>query len=299
MHEFGYQWSEMLPLTKERALELYDLDVPVLMLHPDNSESVTEEKRQLMEHGGMFGVERSDWNDYLAQKDLVQEQNEVTLILSDEEEHTFSYPFPVKAVDIEETGGDRTAVFKVTDIDLDTAVIEFHNGFHGTDLEKIIAEEYGLEWVESIDYEDGTIIKPEIGENQAEQVADKQEESLQPDTYSIYQLKDGDETRDYRFMDMEFLTNHNMTVDRANYDLVYSGTLAEDMTLNTIYEKFNIDYPADFTGHSLSVSDIVVLHQNVEDTSHYVDSFGFKEVPDFMKEQSLSAEKDKVGYYVI
>ena len=57
------------------------------------------------------------------------------------------------------------------------------------------------------------------------------------------------------------------------------------MTLGDIWERFNIDHPADFKGHSLSVSDIVVLHQNDEDTAHYVDSIGFQQVPEFLQEQ--------------
>ena len=70
-----------------------------------------------------------------------------------------------------------------------------------------------------------------------------------------------------------------------NYDLIYTAPLTPDMTLESIWEKFNIDHPKDFKGHSLSVSDVVVLHQNGQDTAHYVDSFGYKNVPEFLQEQ--------------
>ncbi|WP_330642192.1 YodL domain-containing protein [Hominisplanchenecus murintestinalis] len=108
--------------------------------------------------------------------------------------------------------------------------------------------------------------------------------------YGIYQLKDSAETRDIRFMDMDYLEKEGIPVPRENYTLVYTGELTEGMSLEDIYTKFNIDHPADFTGHSLSVSDVVVLHQDGENTSHYVDSVGYREIPEFTKELSVSAE---------
>ena len=74
-------------------------------------------------------------------------------------------------------------------------------------------------------------------------------------------------------------------VDKANYELVYSAPLAPETSLEDIYTRFNIDHPKDFKGHSLSVSDVVVLHQNGQDTAHYVDSVGFRQVPEFLQEQ--------------
>ena len=114
----------------------------------------------------------------------------------------------------------------------------------------------------------------------------RQAEQEQGDTFSIYQLKRGDETRDLRFEPYDRLQATGHTVDRANYELVYTAPLTKDMTLGDIWEKFNIDHPADFKGHSLSVSDIVVLHQNGENTAHYVDSIGFQQVPEFLQEQA-------------
>ena len=113
----------------------------------------------------------------------------------------------------------------------------------------------------------------------------RQAEQERGDTFSIYQLKRGDETRDLRFEPYDRLQATGHTVDRANYELVYTAPLTKDMTLGGIWEKFNIDHPADFKGHSLSVSDIVVLHQNGENTAHYVDSIGFQQVLEFLQEQ--------------
>ncbi|MCM1236622.1 MAG: YodL domain-containing protein, partial [Ruminococcus flavefaciens] len=79
-------------------------------------------------------------------------------------------------------------------------------------------------------------------------------------------------------------------VSKENYELAYAAELEEGMSLDDIYTKFNIDRPADFTGHSLSVSDVVVLHQDGKNTSHYVDAVGYREVPEFTKELAVSAE---------
>ena len=78
-------------------------------------------------------------------------------------------------------------------------------------------------------------------------------------------------------------------VDRANYELIYSAPLAPGISLEDIWEKFNIDHPKDFKGHSLSISDVVVLHQNGENTAHYVDSAGFQKVPEFLQEKAAAA----------
>ena len=75
------------------------------------------------------------------------------------------------------------------------------------------------------------------------------------------------------------------TVERANYELIYIAPLAPGTSLEDIYTRFNIDHPKDFKGHSLSVSDIVVLHQNGGNTAHYVDSIGFQNVPEFLQEK--------------
>ena len=112
-------------------------------------------------------------------------------------------------------------------------------------------------------------------------------EAPQQDTFSIYQLRSGEETRDYRFEPYERLQAVGLAVERANYDLVYTAPLDEKTTLEDIYRTFNIDHPADFKGHSLSVSDVVVLQRGGQQTAHYCDSFGFQEVPEFMRENPL------------
>ena len=105
------------------------------------------------------------------------------------------------------------------------------------------------------------------------------------DSYGIYQLARGDATRDLHFEPYDRLQAAGHTVERANYELIYTAPLAPGTSLEDIYTRFNIDHPKDFKGHSLSVSDIVVLHQNGGNTAHYVDSIGFQNVPEFLQEK--------------
>ena len=200
MHEYGYSWDEMLPLTKDRASELFREDVSVYQLHADGSETLVEDRAALQGHDGLFGVEKSDWSAYLEYQSMKQE--------------------------LEDSESNREAQLL-----------------------------YGNE-----------------------------------SRFGIYQLKDTEETRDIHFMNMDYLEKEGISVSRENYTLVYTGELKEGMSLEDIYTQFNIDHPADFTGHSLSVSDVVVLHQDGENTSHYVDSVGYREIPEFTKEMEVAAE---------
>ena len=124
--------------------------------------------------------------------------------------------------------------------------------------------------------------------------AKAQEAGQDKDTFSIYQLKRGDETRDFRFEPYDRLQATGHAVDRANYELIYTAPLTPDTSLEDIYTRFNIDHPADFKGHSLSVSDIVVLHRDGRDAAHYVDSIGYREVPEFFKEQGRQLTPDEL-----
>lgn len=111
----------------------------------------------------------------------------------------------------------------------------------------------------------------------------------QGDTFTIYQLKGGPETRDYRFEPYESLQEAGLAVDRQNYDLVYTATLDGKTTLEDIFRTFNLDRPADFSGHSLSVSDIVVLNRGGDTKAYYCDSAGFVDVPSFLEQKIETA----------
>lgn len=204
MHDYGYDWSEMLPLTKDRALELWDDDFPIYLLHVDGSETMADDREEIEEHGGIFGIEKEDW---MRERNLDREN------------------------DIEE--------------------------------EKEAAE-------------------PVIEASEPEEKSNN--------TYRIYQLKSDDELWQYHFENLESLKDHDLKVEGKNYELKYEGEWKEGMHLEGIYTKFNIDRPEDFTGHSLSVSDIVVLNRDGKETAHFVDSVGFVEVPEFFLESEVEQE---------
>ena len=137
----------------------------------------------------------------------------------------------------------------------------------------------------------GQLKSGELTEGDVKQLYAKAQETAQTtgqdkDTFSIYQIKGGDETRDFRFEPYDRLQAAGNVVDKTNYELVYSAELTPGTSLEDIYTRFNIDHPKDFKGHSLSVSDVVVLHQNGQDTAHYVDSFGYKDVPEFLQPEN-------------
>ena len=213
MREYGYTWNEMLPLTQEKVLELFDHDLPVYLLHNDGSETTVEDRKQITEHEGIFGIEKGDW------------ENERKL----------------------------------------------------------------------------RFMQAELSDNQINKEAQLLYGSS--DKYGIYQVKHNPELNHLRFEGTESLKRMGITKDNfdaikpENYELIYVGELSElqeqteGETLEAIYEKFNIDHPEDYRGHSLSVSDIVVLHQNGENSAHFVDSFGFTGLPDFM--QTLEGVKEQ------
>lgn len=213
MREYGYTWNEMLPLTQEKALELFDHDLPVYLLHNDGSETTVDDRKQIMEHEGIFGIEKGDW------------ENERKL----------------------------------------------------------------------------RSMQAELSDNQINKEAQLLYSSS--DKYGIYQLKHNPELDHLWFEGTESLKRMGITKDNfdvikpENYELIYVGELSElqeqtqGETLEAIYEQFNIAHPEDYRGHSLSVSDIVVLHQNGKNSAHFVDSFGFTRLPDFM--QTLEGVKEQ------
>ena len=113
------------------------------------------------------------------------------------------------------------------------------------------------------------------------------------DCFAIYQIKDGAEQRDLRFVNMDWLMSKGLTVERGNYDLVYTGELAPGLgssTLEKLWERFNTDHPADYHRPSMSVSDIIAVKQDGVVSCHYCDSVGFAKVPDFISQKPTVAE---------
>ena len=196
MYQYGYtDGNTMLPLTKERAMELFMQDVPVFLLYGDNTEAMALDAEDISSHTGVFGVEREEWD---AVRGVVTLREQA-------------------------------------------------------DTEKLFLE------------------NPQ-------------------DAFLIYQIRRGGELDAYRFMNYDYLQSKGVTPERGGYDAIYTGGLADygdnKTNLDMIYQRFNVDHPADFKGHSLSVSDIVALKQNGVVSCHYVDSIGFRELPNFLKPEN-------------
>ncbi len=194
MRAFGYMDADMLPLSKERALELMEHDATVYMLFAENSEAMAFEPEDIAMHTGMFGITREDWN-------------------------------AIKA---------------------------------------------------SVPVMDSGIVQKKLEQAFLESPTD---------SFAIFQLKRGDEQVALRFLNMASLQKNGLSAEKANYDLIYTGTLpqANDLpsTLEGLYVTFNQDRPEDFCGHSLSVSDIVAVKRGGVVSCHYLDSVGYQELPAF------------------
>lgn len=117
------------------------------------------------------------------------------------------------------------------------------------------------------------------------------------DRYAVYQIIGATKGKDYRFMGLDFVVSHDMKVDAADYGYVYGGRLSGEETLDGLYEKFNVSHPEGYEGHSLSVSDVVVLQREGEAKAYYVDSFGFQELPDFVRERLHEAKMDRKRWF--
>lgn len=196
MYQYGYTDGDaMLPLTKERAMELFMQDVPVFLLYGDNTEAMALDAEDISSHTGVFGVEREEWD---AVRGVVT--------LSEQ-----------------------------------------------ADTEKLFLE------------------NPQ-------------------DAFLIYQIRRGGELDAYRFMNYDYLQSKGIMPERGGYDAIYTGGFMDygnaRTNLDMIYQRFNVDHPADFKGHSLSVSDIVALKQNGVVSCYYVDSIGFRELPNFLKPEN-------------
>ena len=126
-----------------------------------------------------------------------------------------------------------------------------------------------------------------------EYVASDYEAPAQPN-FSIYQVPPGPEGRDFRYRSYEDLQADGLSVDRKNYQLIYSAPLDKDITLDEIYRRFNMEHPADYKGHSLSMGDIVVFRQDGKQTAYYVDEGAdYRQVPEFFAQPEKQLTPDE------
>ena len=200
MQEYGYSYDGMLPVTRERALELDAAGLTVYVLHEDNTESMVFDPQEIMEHGGLFGVDREEWEK--------------------------SPQFHEKVMERQEHQQEREQAF--------------------------------------------------LSQNR--------------DCFAIYQVS-RDDPQNVRFMNLDWLKSHGISIDRSNYDLIYTAPLSESGTvpeqLEKLYQQFNLEKPVDFHSPSMSVSDIVAIKQDGKVSCHYCDSVGFTQIPGFLPENPL------------
>ena len=200
MQEYGYFYDGMLPVTRERALELDAAGLTVYVLHEDNTESMVFDPQEIMDHGGLFGVDREEWEK--------------------------SPQFHEKVMERQEHQQEREQAF--------------------------------------------------LSQNR--------------DCFAIYQVS-RDDPQNVRFMNLDWLKSHDISIDRSNYDLIYTAPLSESGTvpeqLEKLYQQFNLEKPVDFHSPSMSVSDIVAIKQDGKVSCHYCDSVGFTQIPGFLPENSL------------
>ena len=200
MQEYGYSYDGMLPVTRERALELDAAGLTVYVLHEDNTESMVFDSQEIMDHGGLFGVDREEWEK--------------------------SPQFHEKVMERQEHQQEREQAF--------------------------------------------------LSQNR--------------DCFAIYQVS-RDDPQNVRFMNLDWLKSHDISIDRSNYDLIYTAPLRESGTvpeqLEKLYQQFNLEKPVDFHSPSMSVSDIVAIRQDGKVSCHYCDSVGFTQIPGFLPENPL------------
>ena len=143
------------------------------------------------------------------------------------------------------------------------------------------------EWLEGVVLEDPDtaerverVMHPERYEKSSEELMFAGEER-----YALYQLNTELKDVPYEFMGMDFVKDHGMEVTAADYKCVYSGILHDSVSLDELYSIFNQNHPADFKGHSMSVSDVVIVNRDGDMKAYYVDSFGFADLPDFVRQR--------------
>ena len=271
---YGYTADDMFPLRQEMALELHRVGEKVYCLQSDGSHGDYVSREMILEHEGLYGIEKEAWQ-------RTQEQED--------------------EIDFEEAGLYQSLM---TDLDRDEALRMFDAGetiFLVTTYPRPIAVRERMEIERGPEYyqmerEDVERVRTlEKRMQEYPQIKSLKEAKLLLGTenrYGIYQIIDGSPGREYEFMDLNFIERHGYQVKKEDYELIYSDEMHYGDTLDSLYEKFNIAHPEDYTGHSLSVSDIVVLNENGKVKAYFVDSISFRELPDFLQlEPELNQEE--------
>ena len=285
LRDYGYTAEDMVPLRKEAALDYHRMGSKIYCLGSDGGKGEYASKEMIQAHEGLFGMESQMW-------ERIKDQD---LDYADEDFGAFQEPMSVieqeEALKLYDAGADIYLITNFSSPIYVTERMEIERGPEHYQMSRTERERFrNLEW-EMQKYPQIQSLKEAnllLGTRQ---------------TFGIYQIKDDSPGENYAFMNMSFIESHGMQIKKEDYKLVYVGELSGNMSLDDIFEKFNIDRPEDFRGHSLSVSDIIVLNDGKKVTAHFVDSISFEQLDSFLnlEEQVFSELAYEVGerYFAI
>ena len=285
LRDYGYTAEDMVPLRKEAALDYHRMGSKIYCLGSDGGKGEYASKEMIQAHEGLFGMESQMW-------ERIKDQD---LDYADEDFGAFQEPMSVieqeEALKLYDAGAD---IYLITN---------FSSPIYVTERKEI---ERGPEHYQMSMAERERFRNLEWEMQKYPQIQSLKEANLllgTRRTFGIYQIKDDLTGENYAFMNMSFIESHGMQIKKEDYKLVYVGELLGNTSLDDIFERFNIDRPKDFRGHSLSVSDIVVLNDGEKVTAHFVDSISFEQLDSFLnlEEQVLSELAYEVGerYFAI
>ena len=285
LRDYGYTAEDMVPLRKEAALDYHRMGSKIYCLGSDGGKGEYASKEMIQAHEGLFGMESQMW-------ERIKDQD---LDYADEDFGAFQEPMSVieqeEALKLYDAGADIYLITNFSSPIYVTERMEIERGPEHYQMPRTERERFrNLEW-EMQKYP---------------QIQSLKEANLllgTRRTFGIYQIKDDSPGENYAFMNMSFIESHGMQIKKEDYKLVYVGEFLGNMSLDDIFERFNIDRPKDFRGHSLSVSDIVVLNDGEKVTAHFVDSISFEQLDSFLnlEEQVFSELAYEVGerYFAI
>ena len=285
LRDYGYTAEDMVPLRKEAALDYHRMGSKIYCLGSDGGKGEYASKEMIQAHEGLFGMESQMW-------ERIKDQD---LDYADEDFGAFQEPMSVieqeEALKLYDAGADIYLITNFSSPIYVTERMEIERGPEHYQMSRTERERFrNLEW-EMQKYPQIQSLKEAnllLGTRQ---------------TFGIYQIKDDSPGENYAFMNMSFIESHGMQIKKEDYELVYVGELLGNTSLDDIFERFNIDRPKDFRGHSLSVSDIVVLNDGEKVTAHFVDSISFEQLDSFLnlEEQVFSELAYEVGerYFAI
>ena len=285
LRDYGYTAEDMVPLRKEAALDYHRMGSKIYCLGSDGGKGEYASKEMIQAHEGLFGMESQMW-------ERIKDQD---LDYADEDFGAFQEPMSVieqeEALKLYDAGADIYLITNFSSPMYVTERMEIERGPEHYQMSRTELERFrNLEW-EMQKYPQIQSLKEAnllLGTRQ---------------TFGIYQIKDDSPGENYAFMNMSFIESHGMQIKKEDYKLVYVGEFLGNMSLDDIFERFNIDRPKDFRGHSLSVSDIVVLNDGEKVTAHFVDSISFEQLDSFLnlEEQVFSELAYEVGerYFAI